>query len=339
MYILDENMSPVPMGAVGELFIGGTQVARGYFNLPNKTVEVFLRDPFSHANRIFRTGDRARWHSDGTIEYLRRMEDNYVNIRGLRVDIEEIETTLMFSASSNKITAVVQLVEVDSTSHLAVFFSEKLGHPNAHIRICEDLASYQRLVRELLQTCQRTLPTYAVPSFWLALDTIPLGHNNKVDQKRLRAFFQLQSPKKVRKYTKTLLGALSDRGPETPVEQLLHDMWLPILIRSEPISVHDDFFTLGGDSIHCIRFLAALKRRGCEVTVNEFYKARTIAQLADIVYGRLPANANLSIQNVESPLTNGLVVHIRSASSKQDKTNSPIWFVHDGKGLIGPQCE
>ncbi|KAJ4491140.1 hypothetical protein C8J55DRAFT_556731 [Lentinula edodes] len=337
VYILDENMSPVPVGAVGELFIGGTQVARGYFDLPNKTVEVFLRDPFSHANRIFRTGDRARWHSDGTIEYLRRMEDDYVNIRGLRVDIEEIETTLMFSASSNKITAVVQLVEVDSTSHLAVFFSEKLGHPNAHIRICEDLASYQGLVRELLQTCQRTLPTYAVPSFWLALDTIPLGNNNKVDQKRLRAFFQSQSPKKVREYTKSLLGALSDRGPETPVEQLLHDMWLPILLRSEPISVHDDFFTLGGDSIHCIRFLAALKRRGCEVTVNEFYKARTIAQLADIVYGRLPANANLSIQNVESPLTNGLVVQIRSASSKQDKTNSPIWFVHDGKGLIGPQ--
>ncbi|KAJ3839398.1 acetyl-CoA synthetase-like protein [Lentinula raphanica] len=339
-YVLDEKMRPVPMGAVGELFIAGAQIARGYLDRPEETARVFVYESLCDQQvqeRLFQTGDRARWHSDGTIEYLGRVTDNYTKVGNVRVDIGEVEATLMLGQLSAKVTAVVQPVEVDGAPYLAAFFGENLGSPATQIEVSEDPAGFQEMVRGMLQTCQRELPSYAIPSFWVPLNAIPLGYVHGIDRRRLRELFRSQSSKRVREITRAVLGAVPNRRPETPVEQLLHDMWLPILLRTEPISVHDDFFSLGGDSIHCIRFLAALKRRGCEVTVNEFYKARTIAQLAEIVYGRLPANANLSVPNVDAPLTNGLVVQIRSAASKQERANKAMWFVHDGKGLIGPQ--
>ncbi|KAK7473234.1 hypothetical protein VKT23_001332 [Stygiomarasmius scandens] len=341
-YIVDSDMRPVPMGALGELCIAGAQVARGYLNSPDETNSVFLPDPFcapiqepdlSNQGRMFKTGELARWNSDGTIEYLGR------NASRFAINLHDVEAMLTMGTGRD-VVACVEQVELDGASHLAAFISSTIGRPGSPICIRDDVSSYEDLVKALRQSCQRMLPSHAIPSLWLILQTIPLNDAYKIDRKRLLGYFKSlasEPGRRIQEMTRMVLSGYSGRGPKTPVEQMLHDMWLVFLGREDDISVHDDFFNLGGDSIRCIKLLAALKRKGCDVTVTEFYQARTIERLADIIQDRFPSFTPLETSTSDASLQNGLIVQIRQAKSDTERRNGPMWFVHDGKGLIGPQ--
>jgi acyl-CoA synthetase (AMP-forming)/AMP-acid ligase II len=166
IYILNEAMQPAPMLVPGELYIGGLAVARGYHNRPELTAEKFVPDPFSPGNRLYKTGDLARFLPDGAIQYLGRL-DHQVKIRGFRIELEEIESVLRQHPLVRD--AVVTAREVNHGHQLVAYF---VSYPSITLQ-SESLQAY-------LKT---RLPEYMVPAFFVALEAIPLNPSGKVDRR------------------------------------------------------------------------------------------------------------------------------------------------------------
>ncbi|KAJ7667518.1 acetyl-CoA synthetase-like protein [Mycena polygramma] len=187
-YIVDQYMRPVPVGATGELILSGKHVARGYLDLPEETAAAFIDDPFHPGQRMYKSGDLARFRSDGRIEYLGRKEGGYVKLRGLRIDVAEIEATLM---SVPETLAVVEVLTVDGPSHLVAFVAHSLSPAGkAELAVFQDLPALQPWIKVLAKTCKRILPAYSVPTHWIALEAIPQAASNKYDRKLLRLLFR-----------------------------------------------------------------------------------------------------------------------------------------------------
>ncbi|MBL8300797.1 MAG: amino acid adenylation domain-containing protein [Rhodanobacteraceae bacterium] len=257
IYILDAQRKPVPRGVVGELYLGGICVARGYQNRADLSAAQFIADPFAddQAARLYRTGDLGRWLADGAIEYLGR-NDNQVKIRGLRIELGEIEYRL------------AQLPGVASATVLAR----------------EDLPGQQRLVayltrspgtlvdagwaEDLRQELLAVLPDYLVPTQFVVLDALPLNSNGKVDRKALLA--------------RNDLAAAAQRyvAPRSEIEQQLVDIWQQLLQR-DSVGVHDNFFEIGGNSLLSVRLRNEVMRAlACELALTDLFEYPTIAQLA-----------------------------------------------------------
>ncbi|RMT37964.1 Amino acid adenylation [Pseudomonas syringae pv. solidagae] len=246
VYVLDEQLQPVPVGVVGELYIGGAGVARGYLNRPQMTEERFIADPFSAATqaRLYRSGDLVRWNADGSLDYLGRNDDQ-VKIRGMRIELGEIESAL---ASQAEVQDAVVLVRGE---RLLAWFTESAPvEPEA--------------LREALRA---RLPAHMVPLAFTRLNALPLTSHGKLDRRAL------PDPE---------LEALTSQAyaaPEGETETLMADLWAHVL-GLEKVGRHDNFFELGGHSLLAVSLVERLRNAGLSVDVRVLLGQPTVAALA-----------------------------------------------------------
>ncbi|MDT5028082.1 MAG: hypothetical protein QOE61_4508, partial [Micromonosporaceae bacterium] len=249
-YVLDHDLQPVPIGVPGELFLAGAQVARGYLHSPALTAQRFLPDPFGQAGgRMYRTGDRARWTSGGTLEYLGRTDDQ-VKIRGFRIEPGEVEAVLL---RHNGIREAVVIAREDQPG-IKRLVAYVTGDPDPGLR--ESLA--------------RGLPDYLVPSAFVVLDGLPLTPSGKLDRRALPApDFAAQA------YT----------APRTKAERVISEAWAEVL-GLERVGAHDNFFALGGDSILSIRVVSRLRAAfGGQFSPRALFQHPTVSGLATAISG------------------------------------------------------
>jgi amino acid adenylation domain-containing protein len=224
-YILDEHLEPVPVGVVGELYIGGEGLARGYLGQPGLTAERFIASPYgAEGSRLYRTGDRARYVADGNLEFMGRA-DEQVKIRGFRIELGEIEARLAEHPGVREAVVIAREDEPGDKRLVAYWVGVKGEEPGA-----EDLRNH------LL----KTLPQYMVPAAFVLLQELPLNRNGKIDRKALPA--------------PDLHGQLQHQyvAPRTLVEEILCTTWGEVL-RVERVGIHDNFFDLGGHSLAMVR--------------------------------------------------------------------------------------
>jgi amino acid adenylation domain-containing protein/non-ribosomal peptide synthase protein (TIGR01720 family) len=251
IYILDSHQQLVPIGVTGELYVGGSGVGRGYLNREELTAQRFIANPFVAGERLYRSGDLARWYPDGNVEYLNRI-DNQVKIRGYRIELGEIESVLQ---AHENIDGAVVLARTnrDSNKDLVAYFVSK-----------ENLS-----VPDLRYHLSKTLPSYMIPTHFVQLAALPLNANGKTDKTKLPDPEGLEVQLGVE-----YIAARNEK------EQHLIAVFEDVL-KKQPIGIKDDFFALGGDSIKSIQIASRLKQRGFSLTIGEILKLPVIEQLAD----------------------------------------------------------
>lgn len=257
VYVLDERLRQVPIGVVGELYLGGIQLARGYHRRPGRSCTAFVACPFADevGARMYRTGDIARWHPSGSLEYLGRVDDQ-VKIRGHRVELEEIGTVLRQAPCVA--AGVVTTVDRGSDTVLVGYYVAENGSVPAGDEIAH--------IRAYLG---QQLPDYMGLAALIPLEALPRTANGKLDMKAL------PTPD---------FGASSSRERELrgSAEQTVAEVIGEVLGISDAIELagDDDFLALGGDSITAMRMAAALDKRGLHITTSVLFEARTIALIA-----------------------------------------------------------
>jgi amino acid adenylation domain-containing protein len=252
-YILDPHQQLVPVGVPGELHIGGAGLARGYWNRPELTGEKFIPSPFESGKRLYKTGDLARYLSDGKIEFLGRI-DHQVKIRGFRIELGEIEALLEQHPQVRE-TVVVAREDISNDSRLVAYL---VTHENA-----------TPSVNELRGFLKEKLPDYMLPSAFVMLDTLPLTPNGKVDRRALPV------PDSLRPTLTTTYQV-----PQSEMEQQIAKLWQEVL-HLDKVGIHDNFFDLGGHSLLMLKVnnkLRAIVQR--DISVVTMFQNPTIYSLA-----------------------------------------------------------
>ncbi|WP_431495056.1 non-ribosomal peptide synthase/polyketide synthase [Pseudomonas brassicacearum] len=248
LYILDEALQPLPIGSIGELYIGGVGVARGYLKRPDLTEERFLASPFVAGDRLYRTGDRCRFLADGNIEYLGRL-DHQVKLRGQRIELGEIDSALL---NLPAITGACTLV-IDN--RLVAFYSSSTAQSDLDTQLAAEL------------------PAYMVPAVWVQIPALPLSTNGKIDRKALAA---LPLPNTQKDYA----------APRTDLERLLCQLFGELLgdtlTGGREVGTSDSFFALGGDSILGLKLISRLREQGYSLTPRDLFRSPTPAALAHV---------------------------------------------------------
>ncbi|PQQ26709.1 non-ribosomal peptide synthetase, partial [Photorhabdus luminescens] len=251
LYLLDEYGQPVPLGVVGEIYIGGAGVTRGYLNRPDLTAERFLIDPFSDVSdaRMYRTGDLARYLPDGNLEFLGR-NDQQVKIRGFRIEPGEIESRLAEHPAVNE----------------SVVLAQGEGQDKRLVAYVAAEAS-EGLINRLREHLSVQLPDYMVPSAFVRLDALPLTPNGKLDRQALPAPDNDAFVRQV--YA----------APQGETEIALAAIWRELL-GIEQISRYDSFFALGGHSLLAIRMVERLRYLGLSLTARDLFQSPALSDLA-----------------------------------------------------------
>ncbi|KAF9322964.1 hypothetical protein BG006_001914, partial [Podila minutissima] len=260
VYILDAHRNPVPLGAVGELYIGGIGVARGYFKRPDLTVEKFLLDPFvdSKDARMYRTGDQARYLPDGSIHYLGRNDDQ-VKIRGFRVELGEIEARLAEHPLTSD--AVVLALGKEASKRLVAYVISK-AEENA-------VDDPSQLALELRTYLVSRLPEYMVPSAFVRLDAFPLTPNGKLDRRALPA------------PTEEAFAREAYEAPRDDVERAVAAIWADVL-HLDQVSRNDSFFALGGHSLLAVRMMnRVVAALGANVLLASLFASPSLSAFAE----------------------------------------------------------
>ncbi len=252
IYIVDENLQLKSVGEAGELCIGGEGLARGYWKRPELTSQKFVDNPFVPGEKLYKTGDQARWLPDGNIEYLGRI-DNQVKIRGHRVELEEVESILLKHMYISETAVSVHKDHQEQPYLCAYFVSEK------HIPL-----------EQLRQFSSEELPTYMIPSYFIQLDKMPLTSNGKIDRK------QLPEP------DLTFGMRVDYEAPRNEIEETLVTIWQDVL-GIEKIGIKDNFYALGGDSIKAIQVAARLHSYQLKLETKDLLKYPTIDQLVHYI--------------------------------------------------------
>lgn len=253
LYVLDEWLQPVPVGAAGELYVGGAGVGRGYLNRPTLTSERFLPDPFGPPGaRLYRTGDLAAWRADRALDFLGRVDDQ-VKIRGHRVELGEIEKAF------GSHPGVRQAVVVVRDERLVGYFTALDEQPLPPEELRERLA--------------RSLPEYMLPAAFVQLAAIPLTPNGKVDKRALPAPGD----------ESFVRGEYV--APRTESERRVAEIWR-VALGVERVGVLDGFFDLGGDSIRAVTLVGALRADGVDIAVRDVLEARTVERLCELIAER-----------------------------------------------------
>ncbi|MET0397982.1 MAG: amino acid adenylation domain-containing protein [Longimicrobiaceae bacterium] len=276
LYVLDPYGDPAPAGTPGELYVGGTGVTRGYHGRPELTAERFVPDPFARKDgaRLYRTGDRACWRADGTLEYLGRT-DEQVKVRGFRIEPGEIEATLV-AHPAVRAAAVVAREDEPGARRLVAYVAPSGAAPSA---------------AELRAFLAERLPEYMVPAVFVPLKELPLTPNGKTDRRALPA------PEGDRS-----AAAAEFQDARTETERTIAEIWAALL-RLDSVGVHDNFFELGGDSILGIQVVARAKKAGIKLSTQHVFKHPTVAELAQVAGTAAPARAEQGAVAGEVPLT------------------------------------
>ena len=259
IFILDRHRRPVPVGVVGELYIGGASVARGYLNRPELTAEKFVPNPFDRtaSGRLYRTGDLVRYRPDGMLEFVGRIDDQ-VKIRGFRVELGEIETVLNKHPDLLEVVVDIQDRAEGGKRLVAYVVPGPKGMPPT---------------KELREWVGRELPVYMVPAAFIALEEIPRTSNGKLDRRAL------PPPDS----SDVGPGAL-ERTP-TSLEAKLIEVWCEVLGRKQ-VGLDENFFDLGGDSLMAVAMMVAIEERfGVKIPVEAVFEAPTVAGLAVAMAG------------------------------------------------------
>ncbi|MFF2416072.1 amino acid adenylation domain-containing protein [Bacillus safensis] len=248
--ILDDALNPVPAGVKGEIYIGGSGLAKGYLHDPERTKERFIDNPFPElkGDKLYRSGDLGTWRSDGTIEYLGR-KDHLVKIRGYRIECGEIETALLKHPQVKECTVIAKTY--GSSKRLAAYLVTNGENP---------VPGWKAFLQE-------SLPGYMIPSYFVVLDEMPVTTNGKVDQKAL------PEP------TETISLSHDDDKPVTETEERIVAAFKEVL-GVKQVGMHDSFFDLGGDSIMSIQAVAKLKEKGVRVDPKWIFMHPAPTQLA-----------------------------------------------------------
>jgi amino acid adenylation domain-containing protein/non-ribosomal peptide synthase protein (TIGR01720 family) len=275
-YILDHEQRPSAIGAVGELFLAGACLARGYMGDPRLTAERFTPDPFSSAAgaRMYRTGDLARWEATDRLECLGRV-DNQVKLRGRRIELGEIDSVLSTHESVAECATALR-EDAPGVKRLVSYVVARPGRVAAE--------------RELRSHIKAILPEYMVPSRIVDLDRIPLTINGKLDRTAL-------PPPESARFIESEYVA-----PSTAVEVTLAEIWRHVL-GLDRVGVHDNFFELGGDSILSIQIVSRAGQAGLELKVKQIFEKQTIAELARAVEAIAPAPRADEPIDHDAPLT------------------------------------
>ncbi|WP_075344662.1 non-ribosomal peptide synthetase [Tenacibaculum agarivorans] len=248
-YITDSSMNLVPVGVIGELLVGGSGVARGYLNNRELTNEKFINSPFVAGDRLYKTGDLARWMPDGNIEFIGR-KDHQIKISGYRIELGEIENTL-----SN----------VPSITQSCVLVKDGI---NGNKRLVGYVVTEGAFDKEAIQAkLKESLPDYMIPNLWVELTTLPLTSNGKLDRK------SLPDP------DISDLSTAEYVAPRNEKEQQIVTIWQELL-GIEKIGVYDDFFELGGHSLLVVQLISKLQAVGFHVTVKDIFSNSTIAAIS-----------------------------------------------------------
>lgn len=252
VYVCDRNNQLLPIGAIGELLTGGDGLARGYLNNHSLTKEKFIKNIFTHqSSRLYKTGDLVRWLPTGNIEYIGRI-DKLVKIRGYRVELSEIEHTLL---SHPKITSTIVTLNQ---------YSDKNKQLIAFLILKENV---QASSNEIKQYVSSHLPDYMVPSTYLFVDEFPLNYNGKVDLKKLLDSLYQNN------------GSDNNLLPNDPRQLELIKIWCNIF-KINHLSIHDNFFELGGDSIIAMQIQFEARQIGMAISVKNIFTYKTIIDLA-----------------------------------------------------------
>ncbi|MCJ8275110.1 MAG: amino acid adenylation domain-containing protein, partial [Psychrosphaera sp.] len=249
LYVLDGNRQLVPIGAAGELYIGGAGVARGYLNRAELTAQCFIANPYLTGDRLYKTGDLVRWLDDGSLQYLGR-NDAQLKIRGFRIEPGEIEHALCQLPTIRQ--AVVVAVEVKGEKRLAAYLVAQNDQ--------------QINTDEMPQALAATLPDYMVPASFTVIDKIPLTVNGKLDVKALPSVEFVDTSAYV--------------APQDELEQQLCNIWQDIL-GLDRVGSSDSFFRIGGNSISAMRMAATVRREmSFDVPLELLFDRPTVARLA-----------------------------------------------------------
>ncbi|MBM5687554.1 amino acid adenylation domain-containing protein [Burkholderia pseudomallei] len=263
IYVLDGHGQPVPRGVAGELYIGGVQVARGYLNRPELTRERFVDDPFVAGGRLYKTGDLARWRTDGSLEYLGR-NDFQVKIRGFRIELGEIEAQLAKVAGVREAVVLAREAAPDTKRHAAS--NENSASNSGEKRLVAYYTGDADATALRAQAAQH-LPSYMVPSAYVRLDAWPLTPNGKLDRHALPA------------PADDAYARAEYEAPQGAKEEALAAIWKDLL-PVERISRHDNFFELGGHSLLAITLIEHMRRANLHADVTTLFTAPTLADLA-----------------------------------------------------------
>jgi amino acid adenylation domain-containing protein/FkbH-like protein len=256
-YILDAHLGLVPVGVVGQLHIGGRGLARGYLNRPDLTADRFLPHPFGAEPGmcLYKTGDRARYLPDGTIEFLGRV-DQQVKVRGYRIELGEIEAVLGQHPAVRECAVVVQEEQWEDKRLIAYVVGRDDTPDSAELR----------------QHLKRHLPEYMLPGMFIPLEALPLSTNGKIDR---RALLALQH----------VADVVEDdyKAPRTMVEELIIDIFVDIL-QLEWVSMQDNFFDIGGHSLLGAQIISRIRLAlGIEVPIYNLFEAETIGKFCAFV--------------------------------------------------------
>jgi acyl-coenzyme A synthetase/AMP-(fatty) acid ligase/acyl carrier protein len=255
VYILDQDMNPVPVGVPGDLYIGGQGVSNGYLGRPDLTAVRFMPDPLNPVSgrRFYRSGDRARFHAGGIVEFLGR-EDNQVKVRGFRVELGEVEAVLSRHPAVEQ--AVVVFKEFPAGDQRLVGFLVAPDKPTS---------------TELREFMTRFVPDYMVPSSFVLVDSFALNANGKADRRVLADMIPAEAPE------------AAPMNHLDPVEQKIAEIWCTVLQRSE-VGLNDNFFELGGHSLLATQIIARIRSAfNVPIPLRAIFDQPTVAGLAEVI--------------------------------------------------------
>ncbi len=256
MYILDNYQNPLPIGAKGELYIGGDCLAEGYHNLAELTESSFIQNPYGNGiERIYRTGDFVRFLPDGNVDYLGRL-DNQIKINGYRVELEEIRSIVDQDDQTEKCEIILR-EDKKNNKRIVVYIIPK--NDTKYINVAK-----------IHETIKEKLPTFMIPAAYIVMEKFPLTPSGKVDK---NSFPAPRDCKSVNNYT----------PPSTTLEFKLAEIWQKVLT-IEKIGVHDNFLEIGGNSITSIKLLDEIRdKMGIDLRIQHFYENLTIAELSETI--------------------------------------------------------